>query len=97
MLMPEFNVLADVTKCVSEQRAAEKGFSFGHLVGAGEQAFRHGQSERFGGLEVDSQFELRWLLNGKISRLVSIENTGSVNADLAILALTESGLLPAEQ
>ena len=25
MLMPEFNVLADVTKCVSEQRAAEKG------------------------------------------------------------------------
>src|SRR5262249_61791330 len=26
MLMPEFNVLADVTKCVSEQRAAEKGF-----------------------------------------------------------------------
>jgi hypothetical protein len=25
MLMPEFNVLADVTKCVSE-RAAEKGF-----------------------------------------------------------------------
>jgi hypothetical protein len=26
MLMLEFNVLADVTKCVSEQRAAEKGF-----------------------------------------------------------------------
>jgi len=26
MLMPEFNVLADVTECVSEQRAAEKGF-----------------------------------------------------------------------
>ena len=26
MVMPEFNVLADVTKCVSEQRAAEKGF-----------------------------------------------------------------------
>jgi hypothetical protein len=26
MLMPEFNVLADVTKCVSEQRAAEKSF-----------------------------------------------------------------------
>ena len=26
MLMPEFNVLADVTKCVSEQRATEKGF-----------------------------------------------------------------------
>jgi hypothetical protein len=26
MLMPEFDVLADLTKCVSEQRAAEKGF-----------------------------------------------------------------------
>src|SRR5262249_58675277 len=32
----------------------------------------------------DGQFELRWLLNGKIGRLVSIENTGSVNANLAI-------------
>ena len=44
MLMLEFNVLADVTKCVSEQRAAEKGFrvmnsrrSFDHLVGEREQ------------------------------------------------------------
>ena len=27
MLMPEFDVLADVTKCVSEQRAAEKAYS----------------------------------------------------------------------
>ena len=58
---------------------------------------RHFEAERLRGFEVDSQFELRWLLNGKINRLVSIENTGSVNADLAILALTESGLLPAEQ
>ena len=45
---------------------------------------RHFEAERLRGFEVDSQFELRWLLNGKISRLVSIENTGSVNANLAI-------------
>jgi hypothetical protein len=33
---------------------------------------------------VDSQFELRWLLNGKISRLVSVEDAGGINANLAI-------------
>jgi len=60
------------------------GNSFDHLVGAGEQRLRNVEVQGLGGFEVDSQFELRWLLNGKISRLFSIENTGSVNANLAI-------------
>src|SRR6516164_7891660 len=58
--------------------------SLDHLVRAGEQRLRNVEVQGLGGFEVDSQFELRWLLNGKISRLVSIENTGSVNANLAI-------------
>src|SRR6516162_1034719 len=58
--------------------------SFDHLVGACEQCLRCGQPQRLSSLEVDSQFEFRWLLNGKINRLVSVENTGSINANLAI-------------
>src|SRR5262249_25234508 len=54
------------------------------LRAAGQQRWRHVQAERLGGLEIDSQFEFRWLLNGKISRLVSVENAGGVNANLAI-------------
>src|SRR5262249_41314458 len=54
--------------------------SFDHLI----CACKHVKGERLCGFEVNSQFELRWLLNGKISRLFSIENTGSVNANLAI-------------
>ena len=73
MLMPEFNVLADVTKCVSEQRAAEKGFSFGHLVGAGEQRRRHLYAQSLGGLEVDRQYELAGLLHWQVFRLGTLK------------------------
>ena len=31
---------------------------FHHFVGAGEERIRHGQAERFGGLEIDSELEL---------------------------------------
>src|SRR5262245_45800715 len=47
----------------------EDGFSvpqlFDHLVGASEQRVRHGEAERFGGLEVDSQLEFHWRLHGQ--------------------------------
>jgi hypothetical protein len=37
-------------------------------------AARAQQAERLRGLEVDGQFELRWLLNGKIGRLGPLQN-----------------------
>ena len=48
--------------------------SFDHLVGAGEQCVRNLEAERPRGLEVDGQFELRWLLNGKIGRLLALKD-----------------------
>jgi hypothetical protein len=45
---------------------------------------RHGEAERLGGLEVDSQFEFGRLLNREISRLGAVEDLSSVGAELAI-------------
>jgi hypothetical protein len=39
----------------------------GHLKG-----LRHGEAERFGGLEIDRQFEFRGLLDGKIGGLCAL-------------------------
>ena len=49
-----------------------------HLVGAGEQRGRDGNSERFGSLEIDHQLELGRLLNRKIGRLCAFENLVNV-------------------
>src|SRR3954471_20680854 len=48
--------------------------SFDNLVGPREQHRRDVQAERFRGLEVDDEFELRWLLDGQIPRLRAMEN-----------------------
>jgi hypothetical protein len=44
--------------------------SFDHLIGGCEQPIRHGEVERFGGLEVDDQFELDRILNRQVCRLL---------------------------
>jgi hypothetical protein len=43
---------------------------FDHLVGAGEQRVRHGEAERFGGLEVDDQLVFGRGLHRELSRLL---------------------------
>jgi hypothetical protein len=36
---------------------------FDHLVGASKQGWRHGDTERLRGLQVNDQFKFNWLLN----------------------------------
>src|SRR5215472_7228950 len=57
--------------------------SFNHLVGEREHSRRDFEAKRLGGLKVQHQLELGWLLHGKIAGLLAPENAGHVDAGLA--------------
>jgi hypothetical protein len=42
-----------------------------HLVGGGQQRFRDGDAERFGGLEVDDEFEFVWFHSRQVGGFLS--------------------------
>jgi hypothetical protein len=68
-----------------QQQCTRKGPALlDHLVGARKQRRRHGEPERFGGLEVDHQLELGRLENRQIGRLLALENPADIDAGLAI-------------
>jgi hypothetical protein len=48
--------------------------SFDHFVGARQQRRRHGDAERPGGLEVDDQLNLGWLLDRQIRRFCAFKD-----------------------
>ncbi len=48
--------------------------SFDHLVGEREQLVGYGKAERLGSLEVDDQLELDWGLDGKLARLLALDD-----------------------
>jgi hypothetical protein len=45
-----------------------------HLVGERYQHRRHVEAERLGGLEIDDELELRWLLDWNIRRLLAFQD-----------------------
>src|SRR5882762_1274490 len=53
------------------------------LVDAAEDRLRHGQPERFGGLEIDHQLEPGRLLDRQIGWRGALEDLPGVNAELA--------------
>jgi hypothetical protein len=55
---------------------------FDHLVGAGEQRWRHVEAERLGTLEVDNELEFSRLLNRQITRFLAFEDAADISADL---------------
>src|SRR6266542_5953896 len=47
---------------------------FDHPFGTHQKRLRDRETKRFGGLEVDDELELRWLLDRQVSRLSSFKN-----------------------
>jgi hypothetical protein len=48
--------------------------SFDHLVGAGEQPWRHGETKRLSSLEVDYQLELGRVLDRQVTGFFALED-----------------------
>src|SRR5207244_10467952 len=62
---------------------SKQHFSFDDPVGADEEHWRNAEAERFGGLQIDDQFEFGRLHDRQVSRLFTLKNAASVNAGLA--------------
>src|SRR5450631_858291 len=60
---------------------AEVAGLFDNLVGAGEQRWRNGEAECFGGPEIDDQIETGVLLDRQIGWPLAIENAAGILPD----------------
>ena len=64
--------------CQKRTHALQQKGLFDQLVGGDKQALRDGDAERLRCLEIDNQFDLGGLLDGKIGRLLAFENTTAI-------------------
>ena len=58
---------------------------FDHIVGATEHQWRHGETQRLGGLEVDDQLKFGGRLDRQIGRLRAFEDAVDVSCRRAVL------------
>ena len=63
-----------------------------NLVSAGEQRARNGYPERARRFEVDNQLERSGPLNGKVGRLLALENSAGIEPDQAVALGAASGV-----
>ena len=66
------------------EKAPSRPFSFEQLVGAAGQWQRNIDAERFGGFQIDVEFNLGRLLNRQIGGLVAFENSAGLDPRQAI-------------
>ena len=62
--------------------ANDRRRSWNNLVGRGQQSFRDGEAERFGGFEVYDQIDFCRLLDRQVGRLVAFEDAPGIHTNL---------------
>src|SRR5262249_872222 len=67
---------------IPDSCTAAKAPLFDHLVGAGEERWRHIETERPGRLQIDDELKLSRLQDRKVGRLRALQDLSSVGADL---------------
>src|SRR3979490_653422 len=71
-IYPDKQTISDPVGTSQECQNRSQQTSFNHLAGLGGQQLRHFEAERFGGSQVDHQFELGWCLHRKVAGLVPL-------------------------
>ena len=67
-----------------KRRDIDRAASFDHLVGAGEQRWWEFKAKRLGGLEIDDELKLGWLLHWQISGLLASDDPGNIGPGSAM-------------
>ena len=73
--------------CAASKRHARIAMTFVslyYLVGCNQQVARDCEAEPFRGLEIDDQFELPVLPDGKFCRVLAREDAGRIESDQAV-------------
>src|SRR5262245_52585304 len=55
-----------------------------HLVGTREQRSGHFEAESLGGFEIDRKLEFSRLNDGKVGRLLTLENAAGISSSLSV-------------
>jgi hypothetical protein len=76
--------------CLEEIPSGLISWLFDHLVGERYQHRRHVEAERLGGLEIDDELELRWLLDWNLRRVLAFQDF----VDEIDRAPTSAGAIP---
>jgi hypothetical protein len=78
------DLICSVMSLLAQDPEATSAPLLDHPIGAADQGKRKSEVEQLRGLQIDDEFNLSRLLNGKIGRLFALENPSDIDTDEAL-------------